>query len=536
MRRKRARKQRRSWENPAVPLNWETPDDATYDALGAAKTAAGVRVSRKKALGYPAVWRAVNLISGDVAKLPLVVYRRDGRNRELAPDHPSYPLLVWKPNDAMTAFVLKQTLMAHVLTEGNGYAYIEREGGVKPAGLLLLNPDKTTPIRVDGRLWYVYGDRTGGPKDWDKLPAADVIHLRGLGFDGLQGYPVLRYVADSIGAALAARDYSGRYFENDARPGGVLKSAKVLTDTARRNMRESWERLHTGVRNRHRVAILEEGTDYTPFESNARNAQLLENREFDAREIANIFGVPTHKLGDPSKVAYNSLEQENQSYYDDTLSRWLKLISEECRDKLLTEEEKASESHLIDFDYQEIQRANLTAQVDFVDKLVSRGVLDADEGRAVFGYNARPRQPEPPAPDTEPAPEPAPPSDPPPDGDPVRQVRKSSLRVLIESTARRMLRRLVSHAVKDVRAGAFASWRARAESQHVAVIVEAFDPVLDCVGRDCRLTAQEVADRLIDDTARTLADLTPDQAEAVAGEMGRIAPGRVADSIIGSAA
>ena len=417
---KRRRRHKRNAENPNVPLSVALWGEEAADALGAEKSVAGVRVTRKKALGYAAVWRAINLISGDVGKLPLSVYRQIGRNRELAKDHPAYRLLRRKPSDAMTAFVFKQTLQAHVLTEGNAYAYIDRDGAGRPLQLLILDPTKVEPVRMNGQLWYVYD----GSQGKDKLPSVDVLHIRGLGFDGLQGYPVLQYHNETLGVALAARDHSGSYFRNGAKPGGLLKHPGKLSPTARTNMRQSWERLHSGLRNAHKIAILEEGAEYVSFNSNARDAQLLENREYDSREVANIFGVPTHKLGDPSKVAYNSLGQENQSYYDDTLARWLQLWAEECHDKLLSESEKASESHTIDFDYQVIKRADMATQKDFAKAMVDSQILDVDEARAIFDYN----------PKATPTPTPEP-----------QSVRTDGLRAIIADTVGRMVRRLVGY-------------------------------------------------------------------------------------------
>ena len=493
--RRKSRPAKRSLENPAVSL---TSDEA-FEAGGSSKSAAGVRVSRNRALGYPAVWRAVSLISGDVGKLSLMVYKQSGKNKEPDPAHPAYRLLLRKPNDAMTAFTFKQTLMLHVLIHGNGYAYIDRDGGGTVEQLLILDPEACEPIRVGGELWYLYQPPNGS--EWRKLPAGEVLHIKGLGFDGLKGYPVLRIMRDALGAALAARDHSARYFANGARPGGVLEHPGKLTDGARRNMRESWDRVHRGLENAHKVAILEEGTKYQGFASNARDAQLLETREFDAREVANILGVPTHKLGDPSKVAYNSLGEENQSYYDDTLSRWLKVFAEEAHDKLLAEAEKAGESHCVDFDYQEIQRANLPAQVDFVDKLIKSGIINQDEGRGVFGYN--------PIPDgkgqrffipstliaIDDTAKPVPPKS---DPEPARKAAPAGLRAVVADVAGRMARRLATHADKaarsDLRKGLKDDIR-----EHAPVLVEAFTPVvLAC--RDfgfAAADAQAAADQLL---------------------------------------
>lgn len=513
-----SRRLNRNMENPNHPLNIESPDDETFTALGGSRSISGVRVTRRKALGYPAVWRAVSLISGDVAKLPLGVYRQAGRNRELDRVHPSYRLLMRKPNESMTAFVFKQTIVAHVLTEGNGYAFIDRDGGGKPVGLLLLNPDKVVPVRVKGALWYVYGEDSN-PKDWQKVPAADVLHIRGLGFDGLQGYPVLKYAAESLGVAIAARDYSGRYFKNDARPGGALKHPGKLTPEARRNMRESWARLHEGADNQHKVAILEEGVEFIPFQSNAKDAQLLENREFDSREIANIFGVPTHKLGDPSKVAYNSLEQENQSYYDDTLSRWLRVIAEECHDKLLSEEEKAKESHLIDFDYQEIQRADINAQVSFVTSLTGAGVIEVDEGRAILGMNSKAV--------AEPVNDPA----------PATAMQTNGLRQIVVDTARRMVRRLTVQAERASKSSAWNTWPTES-AEHIDVIREAFAPVLlACDEAGLRSDhGGDVAGQLVAAVVDTLRGLSTDQVPVIVKEIERHAPEQIANKIMGSKA
>lgn len=382
---KKAKPRLRSVENPNVPLNVADPDDTTWDALGGGeRTSSGVRVTTKKALGYPAIWRAVNLISGDIAKLPLFTYKWIGENREIDRKHPAYRLLAFKPNPIHTAFVFKQVVMGHALTRGNGYAYIDRLGP-RPKSLLILDPDKVEPVRVDGEVWYLYGQGES-VENYRRLPSVDVLHFRGLGNDGLQGYPVLQILRDSVGAALAARDYSARHFRNSARPGGVIEYPTALKPVARTNMRESWERIHKGLDNSHKIAILEEGAKFVPLVSTAKDAQLLESREFDAREIANIFGVPTHKLGDSSKVAYNSLGQENQSYYDDTLSRWMKLVSEEMSDKLLSEKEKASESHLVDFDCQSILRY-LSSQTQFVTSMTAGGLITVNEGRAILGLN-----------------------------------------------------------------------------------------------------------------------------------------------------
>jgi HK97 family phage portal protein len=464
------RKGRRSLENPNTPLNVAYPDDDTLEAFGATRSQSGVRVGRKRALGYPAIWRAVSLITGDVAKLPLLTYKVDGENRTVDRSHYSYRLLRYKANEFLLAFHLKQILTGHALCQGNGYAYIDRAGS-RPSELLILDPDRVEVVRVAGEVWYVYGD---GKEAKNKIPAADILHIKGLGYDGLIGYPVLRILAESVGAAIAARDFSSRYFQNNARPGGVIEHPGKLKPEARQNLRDSWERLHRGFNNAHKVAILEEGTKYTPFTGNARESQLLESREFDAREIANIFGVPTHKLGDPSKVAYNSLGEENQSYLDDTLSRWLQLWSDECSDKLLSEKEKAAESHRIDFDYQILKRANLAAQTTYGTAAINGGWESPDEIRALFGKNPIPGKVGDAYKAVNPAPAPA------PGGDPPAPARSTAgLRAVVADVARRMAGRIANHAIRSADKGAKVDqWAADLEAEHGAIVREAFGPAL----------------------------------------------------------
>jgi HK97 family phage portal protein len=493
-------------------------DDDGCELTGG-RTSSGVRVTRKKSLGYPAIWRAVNLISGDIAKLKLSVYKLGDRSREKSPKHPAYGLLARKPNEYMTAFVWKQTMVSHTLTEGNGYSYIDRDGAGRPKAMLLLDPDGVEPVRKDGRLWYVY-ERPG--MELAKIPAEDVLHFKGLSYDGLQGYPVIRIMADSIGAAVAARDHSGAYFKNGARPGGAIKHSGKLTETSRRNMRESWERIHSGLSNAHKVAILEEGADYIPFNSNAREAQLLESREFDSREIANIFGVPTHKLGDPSKVAYNSLEQENQSYYDDTLSRWMQMIVEECNDKLLTNEQQTNETHEIGFDYREIQRANLSAQVDYAQKMIAAKVIDEDEGRELFGLNPRKAR----------LPDPAPQPDPTP-------VRAEVFRGIVSATAERMVRRLTTHAERCIKSAAvWPTWAARVEADNSRTIAEAFGPIIETmrsVGLES-LTADYCAASMVELARQNIASLDGSQFNHLRSEIEDSISRQITDKIIGVSA
>lgn len=373
----------RSLENPSVSLA-----DACSIWGEGAEASSGHRVNRETALSYAAVWRAVNLISRDVAKLPLLVYRRQGEGKERATAHPAYQLLKHRPNPEMTSFVVRQTMQAHVLLQGNAYAYIYRNAAGYPVEIYPLDPEHTYPVRENGRLWYVHSP--GGSQELRRLNPVNVLHIKGLGYDGLIGYSVLTKARETLGLGLAARKYGSVFFRNDARPSVVLEHPGTLSEPARQNLRASWARMHSGVEKAHGTAVLEEGMTLKAFSWNAEDAQLCETRQFEIREIANFFGVPPHKLGDITRTAFASLEQENQAYLDDALDPWLVAWEEELREKLLTEDEKAEDSHAIEFLRQALVRANLEARGAFYASALTNGWMNRDEVRARENLNPLP--------------------------------------------------------------------------------------------------------------------------------------------------
>lgn len=375
---------RTSMENPSTSL--ADADEWLYDSFGAGTSSSGVRVSRETALTYSAVWRAVTLISSTVAKLPLYIYRRTDGGKERATAHPSYQLVLFAPNAEMNAFTFWQTLVGHVLLEGNAYAYIVRDGSARPTELIPLPPQVTYPIRENGNLVYVVKVDT----EWRRLLPENVLHIKGLGYDGLCGYSVLAKARDSFGLGIGAKEYQSRYLKNNARPSAVIQVPGPMKEDAQREFLRQWNEMHQGLENSHRTAILTNKAELKAFSINARDSQLLETREFEIREIANWFGLPPHKLGDSSRTAYNSLEQENQSFLDDTLDPWLVSIERECRGKLLTEREKAADSHLVEFMRQALLRADIAARFSAYHIAINDGLYSRDEIRAMENANAIP--------------------------------------------------------------------------------------------------------------------------------------------------
>jgi len=349
--------QSRSLENPSTPLS------SGGDDLGIT-TDSGERINKTRALQYSPVWRAVNLISSTVAKIPCDIYRtvKEGKERDF--NHPAYNLLRWKPNDEQTAYYFFQTMMQNVLLEpGNSYAYIERDGAGRPTQLIYLEPDKVTPVRYNGKLYYIYGnydpDQNANTRGLNRLDKTDVLHFKGMGDNGLTGFSVLAYARNSIAMGSGAQKYSNKYFANNAEPRVVLEYPEWMDQEKIEAIRGAWNSMHKGLDNIHKTAILQGGMKANTLSMSARDSQLIESLDFSIKDVANWFGVPPHKVGDSSRTAYNSLEQENQSFLDDTIDVWFVMIEQECRDKLLTEAEKENNTHAIEFNRAALVRANL---------------------------------------------------------------------------------------------------------------------------------------------------------------------------------
>lgn len=339
-------------------------DPAAIDAfLGGAGTSSssGVRVTRETALAFAPWWAAVRLIAGDVAKLPLRVYRKGPEGKTPDAAHPASYLLEQEPNEYTDDLRFKELLTAHALHVGGGYAYIDRDGAARPTALLPLNPERVIPAREGGRSVYVL-ELDGGERR--KLPGDDVLHICGFGWDGVSGYNVYEKARETIGLGVAEQRFESVFFRNNARPNVAVQVPRALNETQRQDLRETWNRIHQGLENQHRLALLENGATLQQFSINARDAQLLEGRLFAIRDVARFFGLPPHKLGDTSGANYNTLEQENLAYLT-CLRPWCLRWQKECRRKLLREEEKRSGSRIVLFDLTELYRSDLATMSNY---------------------------------------------------------------------------------------------------------------------------------------------------------------------------
>ncbi len=310
----------------------------------------GKYVTERSAMQMTAVYSCVRILSEAIAGLPLQFYRytEDG-GKEKAVNHPLYSLLHDEPNPEMTSFVFRETLMTHLLLWGNAYAQIIRNGKGEVIALYPLMPDRMKVDRDEhGHLYYEYmiydSDDVYGRKGTNrrgrivKLQPWDVLHIPGLGFDGLVGYSPIAMAKNAIGMAIACEEYGAKFFANGAAPSGVLEHPSVLKDPAR--VRESWQATFGGSSNSSKVAVLEEGMKYTPISISPEQAQFLETRKFQIDEIARIFRIPPHMVGDLEKSSFSNIEQQSLEFVKYTLDPWVCRWEQAMVRALLTDEEK----------------------------------------------------------------------------------------------------------------------------------------------------------------------------------------------------
>lgn len=310
-------------------------------------TTAGKPVNEHTAMQMTAVYSCVRILAETLAGLPLHVYKyNDNGGKEKYLKHPLYKLLHDEPNPEMTSFTFRETLMSHLLLWGNAYAQIIRNARGEVVALYPLMPNKMSGDRdKNGRLFYLYQRSiedapTLGKDNLVYLDPSEVLHIPGLGFDGLVGYSPIAMAKNAVGLAMATEEYGAKFFANGAAPGGVLEHPGTIKDPQK--VKESWNSAYQGSANSHRVAVLEEGMKYQPIGISPEQAQFLETRKFQINEIARIFRVPPHMLADLEKSSFSNIEQQSLEFVKYTLDPWVVRWEQTMFRSLLMESEKST--------------------------------------------------------------------------------------------------------------------------------------------------------------------------------------------------
>ncbi len=281
---------------------------------GGFKSSSGKVVTPTTAMQLSAVFGCIRVRAETLASLPLIVYRRideDGKRRGI--EHPLYNLLHDAPNSEMTAFTWKEVMQSHIDLWGNCYSEIEWGPDGYPKALWPLRPDCTWPERDPTTKKIIFKTILPDGKGVI-LQSENILHIPGLGFDGLQGYSPIRMTMNAVGNAMALEEYGGKFFSNGGRPSGIITTPGKLEKEPKERMRESWEQMYNGLDNAHRVAILEQGVTYQSIGVKPEEAQFLESRKFSIEEIARIYRVPLHLLQNLDRATNNNIEHQSLEF------------------------------------------------------------------------------------------------------------------------------------------------------------------------------------------------------------------------------
>ncbi len=353
-------------------------DDWLYQSLVGSSSESGVAVTPNSALSHGPVWQAVNLISGDLGQLPFRKMVRRGRERSKDRANPLDLLMRFAPNGYQAPSVWKETMISWSLLWGNGISYIVRDARMRPIELLPLLPDRTGYC-VEGGARTVHtriGNETFFFNDWE------LFHVRGLATDGFWGRSAIEVAKEVLGYGIGLRKHGSKTFQNGAVPRGVIEHPGRLTTEARSNLRNEWNAIHGGLDNASRVAIMMEGAKFTQTSISNIDAQWLEAVKLDREQIASLFNLPAHKLNALENAAVRAnVEEQNRSYMQMSLSRWLNKFREEADLKLLTKRERNSGDHYFKWFTEAFLRGDTKARFDAYSLAIASRWLSPNEVR-----------------------------------------------------------------------------------------------------------------------------------------------------------
>lgn len=367
-----------SLEDPSVPLSAANISNFLHGTTDDA----GVAVTARTALGYAPLYQAVSMISGDEAKLPKGVYQRTDRGRKLYDKHMVHKRinLYGMANPQVSAYKFWRRMDLSALLWGNGYAYIDRDGAGRVLGLYNLLPDRTTPYRRNGELWYM--TEVGGKME--AIPDYHIYHIEGLCLDGLAGANMVRLFREDFGIALARRRFTAKFFKNNMTAGGILGAPPSAKPDAIRKVQKQMNEKFSGVNNDNafKTVVLRDGYKWFSTQVDPEKAQLQEMDEQQARNVARMFNLHPSRLGVVGSTSYNSQEMAKQDYHDGALSHWLISHKSECNTKLLSEDERDNQDLYIDYNINALLWTDAKTRSEIANTGIQNGRFNQNETRA----------------------------------------------------------------------------------------------------------------------------------------------------------
>jgi HK97 family phage portal protein len=389
--------ERRSIEDPRYPLTAEK----LIEYFGGPTVHAGVQVSETSALTFSAVKRAVDLIAGSIAALPIRVWRERNDGREQL-DQPWFAV---EPYPDTTAFEFWEWVYVCLLLTGNAYLLkIRNEVGTQVVRLLPVSPwsvgvekQQATPLNPSGKIYKVEGVAT-------PYTPFEMLHIPGMGYDGVRGISPIMAMRQAVGLGIAAEEFGARFFGSGALLGGILQTDQEIPEAAAEALKRRWREKVAGVAHAHEVAILDRGAKFERIGIPPEDGQFLQTRQFQVQEIARFYGVPLHLLMDAAATSNwgTGVEQHGTQFIRYTLRSWMSRVEQRISSHLLPRGQYA------EFNADGLMRGSATERANFYAAGLRDGWLTVDEIRDWEGLTPLEgnEEPESPAPTPEPESEP----------------------------------------------------------------------------------------------------------------------------------
>lgn len=349
-----------------ISLNTIFPDADVFDS--------------DKALTLTSVWNAIRLLSESVSSLPISVYRKENNGDKVEDvNNRIYNLIKFKPNNFQNKITFFEYVMYSVLTDGNSYVQIVRDNSANPVQLIPLNPDYVNIFIKDNELFY---QMDGG----SVLDSADVLHIKLITDDGIEGLSPIDQCAKAINWNLSIEEFGSTFFKNGAKPSSVLSTDRALSETAIERLKNSFNSSYAKLKSSNSTIILEEGLTFKPISISPEQAQFLASRQFGIEEIARIFNIPPHMLKDLSKSSFNNIEMQSQEYVTYTLMPYLTRIEQEMNLKLFRTNELGKT--FVEFNVNGLLRGDVKTRNEAYKTAIQNGYMSINEVRQKENLNS----------------------------------------------------------------------------------------------------------------------------------------------------
>jgi len=350
------------------------PGDWMIDWFGGAESATGKRVTETMAMTNMGVFACVRIKAETIAWLPLKVYERlQPSGKRPAPEHPLYRIVHDEPNEFMTAFSMREAMQGHLDLWGNNYARIEIDGGGGAIGMFPFRPDRVRPFRKNGSLRYEIRFDDGV----EILPDEEMIHVPGLGWDGLVGFSPIRMAMEAVGFAMGLEEFGARYIGQGFAPSGIFTHPGKLGDKAYLRLKKDLAAKHQRLEDKHRALILEEGLGWQQVGIKPDEAQFLATRKFQLAEIARLFRMQLSKLQDLDRQTHSNIEQQAIEHVLDTIAPSARRWEQEFNRKLLSADDRGK--FFVEFNFDALMRGDSKARSEFYNQMFMIGAYSIND-------------------------------------------------------------------------------------------------------------------------------------------------------------